>query len=68
MPNINAFRSVIHEKKMLKDFCSITYLVRACPFDTSGILFEQTGILFLSKVYPCQIAMHLGQWSMRRCV
>jgi len=42
MPNINAFRPVIDEKKILKVFCYIKMCpLRAWPFETSGTLFEQ---------------------------
>jgi len=46
MLKINAFRPVVHEKKILKAFAIQTYIKlcphRAWPFVTPGTSFEQT--------------------------
>jgi len=46
MPNVNAFRAVIHKKKMFKGFCYINLFLKICPlwawpFVTPETLFEQ---------------------------
>jgi len=45
MPKINAFRPVVHQKKIFKGFCYINLYknmsLRAWPSVTSGTSFEQ---------------------------
>jgi len=46
MPNIYAFRPVVHEKKIFKGFKYINlykmFSLRACPFVAQGTSFEET--------------------------
>jgi len=42
MANINAFRSVVHKKKILKRFCYIKYDNPIWPFVIPGSLFKRT--------------------------
>jgi len=46
MPNINAFRPVVHKEEIFKGFYYINlykiFPFRALPFVTQGTLFEET--------------------------
>jgi len=71
MPNINIFRSVVHEKNITFFLCAISWnLYKTVQlgrghYGPQGLYlpkFESPG----PKDVPCQIPMYLRQWFMRR--